>query len=162
MWCLPESGRPDTCCQGSDAVALSYTSTSQALIGLVGPVPVHGPRRLAVAAPCANTARAKALSFVASALKSNGTLTNANGDAPDYESTAASVVDLVAAREGRAAVAAGRAALASAASTWVNGAKGVNPAAAGLLLMVVDATGGRPTSFGGVNLVSELAGSLRG
>ena len=135
------------------------SATAQGLVGLVGPMPISGPRTLAVAARCANTATAKAVSYLATSLKPTGLLTGATGGA-DYSNTATAVLGLVAAGTGRASVAAATTALKANAATYVTGG-GTSPGAAGLLLMVAEATGARPTSFGGVNLVRTLNASIR-
>jgi hypothetical protein len=135
-------------------------STAQALVGVVGAIPVYGPRKAAVAAPCANTVEAKGTSQLASALSGTGLLTSSTGTT-DYADTATAILDLVAAGKGRAAIAKATAALKAAAPTIVNDPKGVNPDEAGLLLMVAAATGTKPAAFGGVNLVQALAGTLR-
>jgi hypothetical protein len=135
------------------------SATAQGLVGLVGPLPVSGPRTLAVAARCANTATAKSVSYLATSLKATGLLTGATGGA-DYSTTATAVLGLVAAGKGRASVAKATAALKANAASYVTGS-GTSPGAAGLLLMVAEATGARPTSFGGVNLVRTLNASIR-
>ena len=136
-------------------------ATSQGLIGLVGPLPVQGPRRLAVAAPCANTARAKAVSYLAAGLRPSGVLPSSFGTGPDYSTTATAVLGLVGAGQGRAVVARATSALQSNAAAYVGSGDAANPGNAGLLLLVAEAVGAKPTSFGGVNLVSTLAGTLR-
>jgi hypothetical protein len=135
------------------------SASAQGLVGLVGPMPVGGPRRLAVGAPCTGTAKARAASYLARALSPTGTLTSSTGGA-DYASTATALLGLVAAGQGRTAVARSTAALKSAAAAFVNG-DGTSPGAAGLLLMVAEATGSRATSFGGLNLVRVLNASIR-
>lgn len=137
------------------------SASAQGLVGLVGPMPVSGPRRLAVGAPCANTAKAKAVSYLARGLAATGTLESAmSAGQPDYANTATAVLGLVAAGQGRAAVARATTALKSAAGTFVTGG-GTSPTAAGLLLLVAEATGGKPTAFGGVDLVATLNASIR-
>lgn len=136
-------------------------ATSQGLIGLAGPIPVRGPRQLAVGAPCANTATAKAVSYLARALAPTGLIPSAFGSGPDYSTTATAVLGLVGAGKGRAAVAKATSALRTSASTYVGSGAETSPGAAGLLLMVAEATGAKPTSFGGVNLVTALNASLR-
>jgi hypothetical protein len=129
--------------------AVNASATAQGLVGLVGPLPVSGPRKLAVAAPCANTARAKAISFLAKALAGSGALTSPYGPDADYANTSAAVLGLVGAHQGRAAVA--RATSTLKANAGAFSAHSGSP----------DATGNKPTSFGGVNLVSSLTGSIR-
>jgi hypothetical protein len=136
------------------------SATAQGLVGLVGPMPVSGPRKLAVGARCANTAKAKAVSYLARALASTGTLASSLGSGADYSNTATAVLGLVAARQARASVAKATAALKSNAAAFVTGSS-TDPGAAGLLLMVAEATGAKPTSFGGLNLVTTLNASMR-
>jgi hypothetical protein len=137
------------------------SATAQGLIGLVGPLPVSGPRQVAVAAPCANTAKAKAASYLATRLRANGTLASPYGTDADYSSTATAVLGLVASGQGRRSVAKATVALKAAAPAYTTHSGSPDPGALGLLLMVAEATGGKPTAFGGVNLVSTLAGSIR-
>ena len=136
------------------------SATSQGLIGLVGPMPVSGPRQLKAAAPCTNTSRAKAVSYLTRALAPTGTLPSSFGSGTDFSSTATAVLGLVAAGQGRTAVTKATAALKANAAAFVTG-DGTSPGAAGLLLMVAEATGGKATSFGGVNLVTTLNASIR-
>lgn len=135
-------------------------STSQGVVGLAGTLPVVNPGRAAVAAPCANTARAKGISYLARGLSSTGVLESSMGG-PDYTATANAVLGLSSARQGRAAIVKGTKALKEAAQTYVVTGNGVNPGAAGLLLMVAEATGDKATSFGGLNLVTTLNGAMR-
>lgn len=135
-------------------------STSQGVVALAGTLPVVNPGRAAVAAPCASTARAKGVSYLARGLASSGVLESSMGG-PDYTATATAVLGLISARQGRAAIVKGTKALKAAAQTYVAAGDDVNPGAAGLLLMVADATGNRATSFGGLNLVTTLNGSIR-
>ena len=139
--------------------AIDGSATAQGLIGLVGPMPISGPRKVAVGAPCADTSRAKAVSYLARDLVADGTVPSFSGD-PDYSNTATAVLGLVAAGQGRAAVTKATATLKANARTFVTG-NGTSPGAAGLLLMVAEATGAKPTSFGGVNLVTTLNASIR-
>lgn len=134
-------------------------STSQGVLGITGSLPVTRQPRATIAATCTNTAWTKGTSYLAKGLADTGILQSAMGGA-DYASTAYAILGLSMAREGRNSIAAGVTALKSAAREYVTGS-GVNPGAAGLLLMVAEATGSKPTSFGGVNLLTTLAGSIR-
>jgi hypothetical protein len=136
------------------------SASAQGLVGLVGPMPISGPRALAVGAPCASTAKAKAVSYLARALAPTGSLPSALGSGPDFSNTATAVLGLVAARQGRTAVTKATTALKANARAFVTG-DGTSPGAAGLLLMVAEATGGKATSFGGLNLVRTLNSSIR-
>jgi hypothetical protein len=160
-------GRQSASCSAGGGFAFqsggpaNASATAQGLTGLVGPMPVNGPRKIAVAAPCASNAKAKGASYLARTLAATGTLTSPYGSDPDFSSTAFAVLGLAADGQGRAAVARATAALKSAATSYTSRAGSPDPAALGLLLMVAEATGSKPTSFGGVNLVSSLTGSLR-
>ncbi len=136
------------------------SATSQGVVGLAGSLPVSKQPTAAVAAPCANTAKAKGISYLAKGLSSTGLLPSSLGGI-DYSSTAMAVLGLTEARQGRASIRKATAALKASADEFVTG-NGTNPGAAGLLLMVAEATGSKPTAFGGVNLVSTLASSIRG
>lgn len=136
-------------------------ATAQGAVGLVGPMPVTGPRTLAKTTPCRSSVKDRTLSYLATNLGSTGYLTSAmSPDQADYANTAAGTLALVAAGTGKAAVAKATSTMKTHAKEFVTG-KGVNPTAAGLLLMVAEATGSKPTSFGGLNLVTTLASSLR-
>jgi len=141
--------------------APNASATAQGLVGIVGTLPVAASRRPAVAAPCANTAKAKAASYLTRALASTGTLSSPYGSDPDYANTAAAVLGLVGAGQGRAAIAKATAALTAAAPAFATHSGGPDPGAIGLLLQVAAATGGKPSAFGGVNLVSLLSSSMR-
>lgn len=137
------------------------SATAQGFVGLAGTMPVSGPRTLKAAATCGTSAKSRAASYLARTLAANGALTSAmSPDQPDYANTAAAVLGLVAAGQGRAGVAKATATLKANARTFVTG-KGTNPTAAGLLLMVAEATGQKPTAFGGLDLVRTLNSSLR-
>lgn len=131
-------------------------ATSQGVLGITGSLPVTRQPAARATAACANTARAKGVSYLASNLSKSGVLESAMGG-PDYAATAYAVLGLSVAREGRAAIARGTTALKANARTYSAG----SPGAVGLLLMVAEATGAKPTSFGGVNLVTTLASSMR-
>lgn len=134
-------------------------STSQGVLGITGSLPVARQPKAVITATCTNSAWTKGSSYLAKGLATSGVLPSSMGG-PDYASTAYAVLGLSLAREGRNAITAGVKALKAGARDYVTGS-GVNPGAAGLLLMVAEATGSTPTSFGGVNLMSALTGSLR-
>ena len=113
-----------------------------------------------IGAPCANTSKAKAVSYLARALAPTGALPSSLGSGTDFSNTATAVLGLVAAGQGRTAVAKATSALKVNAKAFVTG-DGTSPGAAGLLLMVAEATGGKATSFGGLNLVRTLNASIR-
>lgn len=137
------------------------SATAQGVIGLVGPMPVSGPRTLATSTPCTSSAKGRALSYLARTLATTGHLTSAmSPDQTDFANTAAGTLALVAAGTGRSAVAKATRTLKSGARDFVIGDT-TSPTAAGLLLMVAEATGSSPRSFGGLDLVRTLNASLR-
>ena len=135
-------------------------ATSQGTLGLVGGLPGYRQPKAAAAAPCRNTAKAKGVSYLATGLGRDGLLDSVLGG-PDYTSTATAVIALAQARQGRTAIAKGTSALKANAAAYATPSTGPSPGATGLLLIVAANTGSKPTSFGGVNLVRTLAGSIR-
>lgn len=136
------------------------SATSQGTLGLVGGFPAARQPAARVAAPCADTAKAKGISYLAQGLRATGVLPSAYGG-PDYTSTATAVIVLAEARQGRASIAKGLSALKSNAAAYATPAAGTSPGATGLLLMVAEATGAKPTAFGGIDLVRTLNASIR-
>ena len=79
-----------------------------------------------------------------------------------YPSTeCAPVLDDAEARQGRPSIAKGVAALKANAAAYATPSAGTSPGAVGMLLMVAEVSGTKPTSFGGLNLVSTLNASIR-
>lgn len=140
--------------------AVNPLATVQGLTGIVGAVPLRGPLPVATAAPCANTAEAKAVSYVARELAKDGSLDSAFTGGPDLTATGWGVIGLAMAGQGRTAVARGTAELKADARAETQGSSGAIPADLGLFLLVAKATGSKPTNFGGVNLVSTLTSSI--
>lgn len=136
-------------------------ATAQALVGISGTLPVPRPTRVADRAPCANTAKAKAASYLDAALGEKGSISSALGDGPDISGTAWAVLALVSSGRGRLAITRGTSTLQASAPDFTTHSGGPDAGALGLLLLVAKATGNSPTSFGGVNLVRLLAGSIR-
>jgi hypothetical protein len=134
-------------------------SSSQALFGLVGTVPVQAPRKLGPAPKCAGTAANKIASHLSTRLASEGTLPSSFGDGPDYTATATAVVDLAAMSVSKAAITKSLAALKAHVKEYTSPSTGTSAAALGLLLSVAKATGSNPTSFGGIDLISTLVKS---
>ena len=135
-------------------------ATSQGTLGLVGVLPPNSVSKASTAAKCANTAKAKGVSYLATNLKISGILDSAFGG-PDYTATAFAVIALSEAGKGRASIAKGTTALKANAADYATPQAVTNPGATGLLLMVADVSGTKPTNFGGVNLLSTLRSSLR-
>lgn len=137
------------------------SATAQGVVGLVGPMPVSGPRTLAARTTCGTSAQSRALFYLDRQFTRSGLLPSAlSPGETDYANSAAGTLALVAAGTGRAAVAKATKSLKSTARTFAT-AQGTNPTAVGLLLMVAEATGSSPRSFGGLDLVSTLSASLR-
>jgi len=136
-------------------------SSSQGFVGLTGTVPVAGPKRLAAAPSCAGTTASKVASYLSKQILAQGALQSAYGTGPDYTSTATAVLGFVSAGNGRQAVAKATATLAANAAAYTKGDDGAHASALGLLLMVSEATGRNPKSFGGINLIAALQGSQR-
>lgn len=136
------------------------SATSQGTLGLVGGFPATRQPAAAAAAPCVNTAKAKGISYLARGLRTTGVLESSFGG-PDYTSTATAVIALAEARQGRASIARGVTALKANAAAYATPSAGTSPGAVGMLMMVAEVSGTRPTSFGGLNLVTTLNSSIR-
>ena len=136
------------------------SATAQGTIGLTGGLPVSKQPAATIAAPCKNTAKAKGVSYLATALAAKGVLDSSIGGA-DYTSTSMAVLALATARQGRTAIAKGIRTLKANAQSWATPSTGTSPGATGLLLMVAEVAGTKPTNFGGLNLVTTLNNSLR-
>ncbi len=136
------------------------SATAQGTLGLVGALPVYRQPKAAVSAPCANTAKAKGVSYLTQGLRTTGLLESSMGGT-DYTSTAMAVIALAQARQGRLSIATGLRALKANAADYVTPSAGTNPGGAGLLMLVASATGQKASSFGGINLNTALNASLR-
>ena len=136
------------------------SATAQGTVGLVGALLSYRQPQPAVAAPCANTAKAKGVSYLAKGLRGTGLLESSMGG-PDYTSTAMAVIALAQARQGRASITKGLRALKANTADYVTPSTGTNPGAAGLLMLVASTTGAKASSFGGLNLNTTLNASLR-
>lgn len=140
-------------------LAVDSLATGQGLMGLVGAMPVSGPRTLKATAACRASTASKAAHWLSVQMNRSGALTSAlDPGKPAYASTATAVIALVAGGSGGKAVTKGTSALRSAASTFI--AQG-GVTAIGMLLQVAEATGSSATSFGGVDLVRSLSSTLR-
>jgi hypothetical protein len=136
-------------------------ASSQALLGLNVAFPVSSPRKLADSPTCSGTTGRKIASYLSSRIQAKGALDSSFGSGPDYTSTASTVLAFVAAGYGKPAVAKATTTLAANARTFTKKDGGAVPAALGLLIMVSEATGKNPRSFGGINLITALQGSQR-
>lgn len=136
-------------------------ASAQGYLGLSRPLPVERAGRLAANPRCSSDVRENVGSYLATAIMASGAIPSAFGSGSDYTSTGFAVIGLAASDVGRTAVARGTRALVAGAPTYAIVADQAVPGAIGVLLMVAESTGRDPRSFGGVNLVSALAGSLR-
>jgi hypothetical protein len=156
-------------CGRTDGGALLYqlgakpdsSASAQGLLGLTGTAPVAGPQKLRSAPACSGSAANKVASYLSKQILAKGVLGSSFGDGPDYTATSVAVLSFVEARIGKQAVAKATNVLATNAKAYTMGDSGPVTAAVGLLLMVAEATGKNPKSFGGVNLVTTLQGSQR-
>ena len=169
----PVAARGGIAYQGPAPIVPNDLATAQAALGAVGTLPVARVRATRPAArldcgpgrpPSRPTVSAAANGYLAARLRAGGgTLPNAFGPGPDLSATAWSVLALVSARSGPAAIAGATRALRRNAADFVRGRDGTDqPGALGLLLLVARATGSSTTSFGGVDLVSRLRATRRG
>lgn len=136
------------------------SATAQGTVGLVGALLAYRQPKPAVAAPCANTAKAKGVSYLAKGLSDTGLLESSMGGT-DYTSTAMAVIALAQSRQGRSSIAKGVRALKANVADYVTPSAGTNPGAAGLLMLVASTTGAKAQDFGGLNLNTALNASLR-
>ncbi len=136
------------------------SATAQGTLGLVGALLAYRQPKPAAAAPCANTAKAKGVSYLAANLRDTGLLESSMGGA-DITSSAMAVMALAQERQGRLSIAKGLRALKANAADYVTPSAGTNPGAAGLLMLVASTTGAKTKDFGGVNLNTALNASLR-
>ena len=156
-------------CGSADGGGLSYqkgakpdgSASSQGLLGLTAAIPVTGPKKLTGSPACSGTTGRKVASYLSSRILAKGALDSSFGTGPDYTSTASTVMAFVAAGYGKPAVTKATSTLAANARAFAEKDGVAVPAALGLLLMVSEATGKNPRSFGGINLVTALQGSQR-
>lgn len=146
----------------TESAAANNFATAQGLIGLTEALLVEaessdpGPNP-----PCAGSAITRTASYLARTLTEDGILTYSGFGGNDYGSTAASVIALEDAELGSQAIDRAVAALKKDARAWITTDTGDSVGAAGWLLMVAQATDQNPRSFGGVNLVQTITGSIR-
>ena len=142
--------------------AANNFASTQGLLGLTEALPVEGPTTLQADPPCSGAAVTRVSSYLARTLNEDGLLTYLGyGDDVDYGSTAVAVVALGKAGLGRQGVRKAVAALQRDAREWIATDAGDSVGAAGWLLMVAESTGEDPRSFGGVDLVRTITGSIR-
>jgi hypothetical protein len=136
-------------------------ASAQALMGMVGTVPVTASGALTTDPTCAPRTAANAGSYLASAMRSAGALPDGFGAGNDYTSTGFAILALSAGGAGRAAVTKATATLRTDAAEYAMPKGAASPGALGMLLMVAEATGSSTKDFGGLNLVKELRASAR-
>lgn len=141
--------------------AASSLASSEAIASIGARLPLEPAAVLKRNPPCGKGALTRLASYLASQISAKGSLTSDLGTGQDLGSTARSVIGLNALGVGRAAVRTGTATLIAGAREYALKDGVANPGSLGLLLMVAEATGTSPRSFGGVNLVSTLTGSMQ-
>lgn len=141
--------------------AANNFGTAQGILGLTEALPVE-ERTTARANPaCSGSAVTRVSSYLARTLTSDGILTYSGFGGNDYGSTAAAVIGLGEAELGQRGIQTAVSALKRDARDWITTESGDSVGAAGWLLMVAKSTGENPRSFGGVNLVQTITGSVR-
>jgi hypothetical protein len=146
-------------------------SSSQSLLGLSASFPVrqHTQRRAVPAVPCRADGRVSdpalgVARWVSRILNTNdGELPNTfDPSATDWNSTALSILGLVATRTSGIATDRAVRALADNIEQYIGSDSGDRPAALGVSLLVTTATGQDPRNFGGVDLTDRLLASRQG
>jgi len=141
--------------------AASNFATAYGLLGLTAAIPVTQESDPAGNPTCAGSAVRRASSYLARTLTRDGVLIYSGFGGDDYGSTAAAVVGLGEAGLGRSGINRALATLTEQARGWISTDAGDSVGAAGWLLMVAESTDANPRSFGGVNLVRTITGSIR-
>jgi len=144
------------------STAADNFASTQGLLGLTEAIPVGDAADPRPNPVCSGSAVTRVSSYLARTLTNDGLLTYLGfGDDSDYGSTAVAVVALSSANLGRQGINEAVSALQRDARTWITTDGGDSVGAAAWLLMVAKATGENPRSFGGVNLVQTITGSIR-
>jgi hypothetical protein len=141
--------------------AANNFGTAQGFLGLTDALPVEEQAEPRGNPRCSGSAVTRVASYLSRTLTSDGILTYSGFGGNDYGSTAAAVIGLGKAELGRRGIASAVAALKRDARKWITTDAGDSVGAAGWLLMVAASTGEDPRSFGGVDLVRTITGSLR-
>lgn len=148
--------------QDTSSTAADNFSSTQGLLGLTEAIPVDNEGDPQPNPVCSGSAVNRVSSYLARTLTNDGLLTYLGyGDGNDYGSTAVAVVALSSANLGRQGIDEAVSALQRDARQWITTDNGDSVGAAAWLLMVAKATGENPRSFGGVNLVQTITGSIR-
>ena len=140
--------------------AANNFATAQGLLGLTEALPVDERDDPRANPRCAGAPVERVSSYLARTLARDGILTYSGFGGNDYGSTAAAVIALGEAEQGRGGIETAVAALKRDAREWIATESGDSVGAAGWLLMVAASTGENPRSFGGVNLVQTITGSI--
>lgn len=141
--------------------AASNFGTAQGLLGLTGALPVTSQSDPAGNPQCSGPAIRRVSSYLARTLTRDGILRYSGFGGLDYGSTAAAVVGLGKAELGSRGIDRAVAALEADARDWISTESGDSVGAAGWLMLVAATAGEEPRSFGGVNLVRTVTGSLQ-
>lgn len=141
--------------------AASNFATAQGLLGLTATLPVTAEADPAANPACSGSSVQRVSSYLARTLTRDGVVIYSGFGGNDYGSTAAAVVALGEAGLGRRGVNRAVTTLQQQADSWISTDAGDSVGAAGWLLMVAESAGENPRSFGGVNLVRTITGSIR-
>lgn len=141
--------------------AANNFGTAQGLLGLTEALPVDERTDPQANPDCSGSAVTRVSSYLARTLARDGILTYSGFGGNDYGSTSAALIGLGEAELGKRGIDAAVSALKADARDWITTDSGDSVGAAGWLLMVAKSTGENPRSFGGVNLVHTITGSLR-
>ncbi len=142
--------------------AANGLASAQGYMGLAGALPVDSVPSLDPDPICKKrNTMANVGGFLASAIDAKGAVPSDFGSGADYTSTAWAILGLIANKVGASAVDTGVDSLRDNARSYAFSEGDAVPGAAGLLLLIAEATDGNPRSFGGVNLVSALTGSMQ-
>ena len=141
--------------------AANNFATAQGLLGLTDALPVEDEADPRENPTCSGAAVTRVSSYLARTLTRDGILVYSGFGGRDYGSTAAAVIGLGEAELGKRGVDAAVSALKTDARQWITTDNGASVGAAGWLLMVAKSTGENPRSFGGVNLIQTITGSIR-
>jgi len=143
-------------------------ATAQAALWLGGGMTLPEPQKLSKKAPtlkCSGKAKDQASADGAALGYLNKRLTAGKGALPygagypgtDYAGSASAALALANAGVGRKAVATTVRFLKNDAETWISASGDDAPGSLAMLILVADATGENPKSFGGINLIKRLA-----
>lgn len=141
--------------------AASNFGTAQGLLGLTAALPVTSGSDPAANPQCSGSATRRVSSYLARTLTRDGILNYSGFGGKDYGSTAAAIVGLGKAELGSGGIDRAVAALEADARDWIGTESGDSVGAAGWLMLVAATTGENARSFGGVNLVRTVTGSMQ-